>query len=384
MIDVSKYGALCADFERRFASAATVVARAPGRVNLIGDHTDYCEGYALPMAIDLEIVCLAAPALHGEWRVFSKTQNAEFSEPTDKALCSRGDWGDYIRGVIAGFHERGITVPSADILIGGDLPPGAGLSSSAALESAISLVLEHLSNTELTPAERVDLCQRAEHSFAGMPCGAMDQYAVINGQAAHAMLLDCRRLSADQVRLPAEPLIAVIDSGVRHELVEGGYAQRHTEARTAEAQLSQSLRDATCAQLQTLTDPLLAKRARHIVTENQRVLDFVEALNRGDSDWAGRLLSESHASLRDDYAVSCSEVDALVEACVDAGAVGARMTGGGFGGSVIALVAGELQTTFSDALAAYRALHPATGPIRWLHAAPGGERAQLTGARDHD
>lgn len=360
------------DFARTFGSPPLSVAWAPGRVNLIGDHTDYCEGFAMPIAIDRYTVCLSRPSKEPGLRVRSAAQNTLVEISASIAHTPKHDWTDYLLGVLEGFRERGAVIDGLDVLVAGDLPQGAGLSSSAALETAFALTLEHATGLALPAGDRITLCQQAENEFAGMPCGVLDQFAVNMGRAGSAMLLDCRARTADYVTLPRDPAFAVLDSGVRHALVDGGYAKRLAQVRRAEQHLGISLRDACLDDLGALDDPLLERRARHVITENQRVHAFAAALTAHDGPLAGQLMLDSQRSLAGDYEVSCPEVDDLVTACLNAGALGARMTGGGFGGSVIALVPAERREAFDAALSAGAdADMPSVSAPLWLHPVDG-------------
>lgn len=372
-------------FNVLFGVPPRLLAWAPGRVNLIGDHTDYCEGFALPIAIDLHTVVAAAPSASGRdiLRIASLQQSASLARPLALPVADAhravGDWSDYLRGVAAGYARLAGSLPALDVLIGGDLPLGAGLSSSASLELAFAMLLERSGAPSLSVDERIRLCQRAEHEFPGMPCGILDQYSVAMARTDTAMLLDCRAVTSVPVSIASDIAFALIDSGVRHALVDGGYEQRLHEARAAEARLACSLRDATEEDLGRLPDDTLRRRARHIISENTRVHAFADALAKRHWSDAGAIMFESHRSLAEDYAVSCPEVDELVDAARTAGAVGARMTGGGFGGAVICLVEAARQKDFEDALKYQmpRTKSPVAAP-RWVRASSGAMAEALT------
>jgi galactokinase len=329
-------------FRDTYGRAAEFAAVAPGRVNLIGDHTDYAGGLALPCAIDLYTVAVAAAREPGAaTRVLSDASATALELPAAPDAQRVGDWGDYLRGVRWGFARAGIAHPALDVLLLSNVPLGAGLSSSAALELAFASLLETAAGQQLAPHDRALLCQRAERDFAGVPCGILDQFAITFAEAAHAMLLDCRAQEVTQTALPDSAALLLIDSRVSHDLADGEYAKRRAQVEAAERALPSALRDCSAADAESLEDPLLRARARHVTTENERVKRFAAALAAGDREHAGQLMLESHRSLAEDFAVSCAELDWLVATAMEAGAFGARMTGGGFGGSVICLCAPE-------------------------------------------
>jgi galactokinase len=347
-------------FEKRFGRTPTADARAPGRVNLIGEHTDYNGGLVLPAAI----------ALHTEvavrFRPDARVLGASREEGPSEALLEaapRHAWLDYARGVARLLADAGrIPRSGFEIAVASEVPAGAGLSSSAALEVATALALAAAAGAPLRKDERAELarlCQRAEHEFAGVPCGIMDQYAVLHAQVGHAILLRCSDLHAEQVPVPGTLGFVIVDTGVRHALRDGGYAARRRECEQALA----AARLALPRQLDTLSDveprdlpalrPALEdtpfRRLRHVVSENARVRAFARALRARDVRGAGELLFASHTSLRDDFEVSCAESDALVEdSHATDGCLGARMTGAGFGGCTLHLV----QADGADDLAA--------------------------------
>ncbi|MFT7287816.1 MAG: galactokinase [Halieaceae bacterium] len=365
--------AAAAQLQADGCGAANWAAVAPGRVNLIGDHTDYSGGLAMPMAVNLYTVAAAAPAKSGDninIRSSGQAQAASFacgSIPTPQ-----GDWADYLRGVYAGYMARGIGVPPMDIMISGNLPIGAGLSSSASLEICFALLIEAISGHTLNAADRAALCQKAEHDYAGVPCGILDQSAIANARAGHAMLLDCRSLEFEYLPMSAAPLLAVVDSGVRHQLADGGYADRLREVRAAEAVMGKSLRDCDAQDLQELTDSTLQRRARHVLSENQRVRAFAGAIRSTDFAEAGRILFASHQSLAEDFAVSCAELDALVALAAEAGALGARMTGGGFGGSMVCLLEPSRGPEIEEHIRSnYRGEQSHAAFLRWVTPASG-------------
>jgi galactokinase len=322
------------------SSAAPRLWRAPGRVNLIGEHTDYNLGLVLPMAIDLVCYVAAAPNADGCLRVYS-AQLAEGSQwPVDdlERASPRGDWSDRVAGIAWVLAQRGVTIAPQNVLIDSSVPLGGGLSSSAALGVALALALGGPS----PPLKLAKLARMAETEFVGVPCGIMDQFAVAQGVEGAGILLDCRDLSWRPVRLPAGVAVVAANTMVRHELASSAYRTRVEECGRAARSLGlATLRDATEESLDELGG-VEFKRARHVVTENARVEAFAKAAAAGELEAMGRLLLESHVSLRNDYEVSSAELDFLVEAALAVpGVLGARMTGGGFGGCTVNLVRAE-------------------------------------------
>ncbi|MGO9077757.1 MAG: galactokinase [Streptosporangiaceae bacterium] len=325
------------------------VWRAPGRVNLIGEHTDYNDGFVLPFALAAGVTVAAARRAGAVLALASRQPGAQRAAvPLDGlAPGTVTGWAAYPAGVAWALAGAGYPVPGADLVIDADLPAGAGLSSSAALECAVALALSGLAGLDISRPELAALARRAENDFVGAPTGIMDQSAVLLCEPGHALLLDCRSGAATSVPLDlaaARAVILVIDTRARHKLTDGGYADRRRSCEAAARALRvASLRDLTgqddaAGQVGRLADPVLRRRARHVLAENGRVLAIADLLRDGRVDQAGPLLTASHDSLRDDFEVSWPEADAAVAAAVAAGALGARMTGGGFGGSVIALV----------------------------------------------
>lgn len=315
--------------------------RAPGRLNLIGEHTDYNDGFVLPFALPYATSATVTPRADGALRLRS-AQRGE-ADPLTVAGLEPGavtGWAAYAAGVVWVLREAGHDVSGGfDVLVDGDVPEGAGLSSSAALECAVVSALDDALGLGLAPADRALLAQRAENDFVGMPSGVMDQMASVLGTEAHALFLDCRSLQVEQVPLDLPGLsILLVDSRAPHQLTDGAYADRRRACEAAAAALGvPALRDATEADLDRL-DGVPLRRARHVVTENARVLATVTALREGRTADVGPLLSASHASMRDDFEITVPRVDLIAATAVAAGALGARMTGGGFGGCVLALV----------------------------------------------
>jgi galactokinase len=337
---------------------------APGRVNLIGEHTDYNDGFVLPLAIDRWVLAAAGRRTDGRLRCWSLQRAAPAELPLTGIGPGRVDgWAAYPAGVAWALMQAGVPLGGADLLVDGDVPLGAGLSSSAALECAVAAALAELHGAGLDGRSLARLARRAEVEVVGMPCGIMDQMVAMLGRAGHALFLDTRSLAVEQLplRLDAAGLrLLVIDTNAPHRLVDGAYADRRADCEAASAALGvPALRDATVEQVDAAAAALGepgARRARHVVTENARVLAAAELLRAGAADRLGPLLAASHASLRDDFEVSAPELDAAVEAATAAGALGARMTGAGFGGSALALVpagrAGQVAAAVRGAFAA--------------------------------
>lgn len=345
----SRLQALGDAFAREFGRAWAVVARAPGRVNLIGEHTDYNEGFVLPMALEQNTWVAAAPREDGLLQVLAGELNERQAWPvTGWEACRQPAWTAYVAGVAALLHRRGAAPHGADMLIRSDVPLGGGLSSSAALEVSAALALGTLGGKALDGTDLADLARATEHEFAGVPCGIMDQYASVLARQGHALLLDCRNRTWEHIPLRlGDYVVVVINSGVKHALAGGEYAARLAQCRQAveffrgiDAGI-RSLRDVSEDLVRTnrsRMDPVAAARALHVVTENERTLAAAAALRRGDLTEFGDLMAASHRSLRDDYQVSCRELDLLVEIVAAVpGVAGARMTGGGFGGCIVAL-----------------------------------------------
>jgi len=312
-------------------------AFAPGRVNVIGEHTDYNDGLCLPFAVALGVTVTARPTGDGTIRVRATDlgEEDEFPAPSPPRA---GGWRAHARGVVAELTACGVPVPGAELEIVATLPAGAGLSSSAALDVALALAACALAGRSLDVLEIARLAQRVEHGWVGAQTGLLDQLASLRGREGHAVLLDMRDLSCTPVAVALDGwTFAVLDSGERHELAESGYNERREECARAAAALGLgSLREATGADARRLDDPL-CRRVRHVVEENARVGEMASALANGDGAAVGALLDASHASLRDFYEVSTPAVDATVQRLRTAGAAGARIMGGGFGGSALAI-----------------------------------------------
>lgn len=341
--------------------------RAPGRVNLIGEHTDYNEGFVLPTAIAQS--CWVAMRPRPDQMMVARALN--LGETLEAPLASlpgpRSNWQDYVVGVARELIAAGARAAGVDLWIWSDVPLGAGVSSSAALEVSIALALAAAWDHAMTPLETAHVAHRAEVNFVGLACGLMDQFAACFSREGCALLLDCRTNESRAVRLPANASLVLANTMMRHDLAASAYNDRRRECEAAAASLGlRSLRDATIAQAASVLG-VPGARARHIVSENARVSEFAEALESGDLHQAGALMRRSHESLRDDYAVSCRELDVMVDLALNLpGCFGSRMTGGGFGGCTISLVERDAVDSFRLALASgYRA---ATGvaPDVWV------------------
>ena len=354
---------LKATFESVYGRPATSAVRAPGRVNLIGEHTDYNDGFVLPIAIDRQTVALVAPredsAIH-----FTSLQSDERGSVDLARAIAPGEpvWANYPKGVAAGLVERGVKLVGCDVLFDSDVPLGGGLSSSASLEVATAMALLQAAGAvrRVADGEIARLCQKAEHEFAGAPCGIMDQSIAVMGQAGRALLLDCRSGETRQIPFDDPGLVVLVaDTQVKHDIADGGYAARREQCFAAAKALGvAALRDVDepvvrAAQRDgTLTGKELM-RARHVVTEIARTLQAVTALEAGEYAAFGEFLYGSHASLRDDYEVSCEELDAVVDLARGCkGVHGARMTGGGFGGCAIILADATVTDVVTDTVAA--------------------------------
>ena len=335
-------------FARCFGHPPRWLVAAPGRVNLIGEHTDYNDGFVLPMAIRRYILMAADTNTRRQVTLHSET-TGETATFGIRPKVERGEpgWSNYVRGVIAGFQKLGKGATGFDAVIESSLPFGGGLASSAALEVATATLLEAMAGPVLEPLEKALLCQQAEHDFAGVPCGIMDQFTSILAQEDHALLLDCRSRTATSVAM-TDPAVTVliINTHVRHKLAESEYAKRRSQCEAAARVLKvAALRDATPEALNNARrqmEPAVFRRARHVISENARTVQAAQAIQA--SDWAkvGELMYASHASLHEDYEVSCPELDTVVEIAQSigeaGGVIGCRMTGGGFGGCAVSLV----------------------------------------------
>lgn len=342
-------------FQELFGRKAEVLAEAPGRVNLIGEHIDYSEGFVLPFAIADRTYAVIARNTDGLVRIASQQRkNRIFTiDINDVKPGSAGDWEKYVLGVI---WTMGIST-GVDILVDGHVPSGAGLSSSAALECSVAVGLNTLFNLGKSLEDLARATQKAENDYVGMPCGIMDQSVSLMGREGSALLLDCRDLNTESVPFDVASQgleLLIIDTQAHHALVDGGYAERRASCESVAAKFGiASMRHLTMEVLESRKAEITETefiRARHAVTEIARVKDAVAALRNNDFLTLGRLINQSHFSLRDDYTVSCPELDTAVDAALAAGALGSRMVGGGFGGSAIALIKADQINTVKEAI----------------------------------
>lgn len=363
--------------------------QAPGRINLIGEHTDYNDGFVMPAALDLSIWAAIAPRTDRRLRIRSLIMDevVEF-DLDDTAAQPRGDWSDYIRGVAIFLQKAGYRLSGADLVLDGNLPIGAGLSASAAFEVSAGFALLTISGVEVDRVELAKICQRAENQFVGVRCGIMDQYISCCAVAGSALLLDCRSLTSRKVAVDPKARLVLCDTMVRHQLASDEYNLRREDCERAVAVLStriagiSALRDVTFYQLMRHADAmpeLVFRRARHVVGEIDRTLRAAAALDAGDLKECGRLMNLSHESLRDDYQVSCAELDQMVDIARSLpGVYGARMTGGGFGGCTINLVEAKHSDAFTQAMAErYRTATGVTPQILTCVPGPGAGPAGL-------
>jgi galactokinase len=342
-------------FKELYGHPAEIFAEAPGRVNLIGEHIDYSEGFVLPFAIADRTYALIAKNDDGLVRIASQQRKNRIFTIDVKVVKpgSAGDWEKYVLGVL---WSLGIS-SGVDILVDGHVPSGAGLSSSAALECSVAVGLNSLFHLGKSLEDLARATQKAENEYVGMPCGIMDQSVSLMGREGSALLLDCRDLTTESVPFDVASAgleLLIIDTQAHHALVDGGYAERRASCESVAAKLSiPSMRHLTMEILDARKSDVSDTeyiRARHAVTEIQRVKDAVTALRANDFTTLGRLINESHFSLRDDYTVSCPELDVAVDASLEAGALGSRMVGGGFGGSAIALIKADQIEAVKDAV----------------------------------
>ena len=334
-----------AAYLKHFGQEPAMLFRAPGRVNLIGEHTDYNDGFVLPAAIDRETVVAIGPASNGQITAIA----ADFGEHRDSFMLSdpimrsETEWANYVRGVAKVLLDDGVNLVAANMAIAGDVPLGSGLSSSASLEVAVGNALAGFAGHGVEPTQMAKLAQRAENDFVGCACGIMDQLISTRGKAGHALLIDCRSLNCTPVSIPYGVSIIIAHSGVRHAHAGGEYNDRRAQCEAAARHYGvAALRDLTIAQLEAGKgglDDVSFRRARHVVTENDRTEAAAAALKSGDLKRLGELMAQSHASMRDDFEITVPAVDALaaIMAAPLDGQGGARMTGGGFGGCVIAV-----------------------------------------------
>ena len=380
--------AVAAAFRSRFGGTPAVFS-APGRVNLIGEHTDYTGGFALPIAIAERTWVAAALRSDGVLRAYSSDLGEERASSLDAPWRRSGSFLDYVEGVARVLRGSGAAVTGADLFVSSEVPTGAGLSSSAALELAVGLALTTLAGDTVALGELARVGQLAENDYVGARVGAMDQLASALGREGHALLIDCRSLAVTPVELPRAPVeLLVADTHVKHSHAESGYNQRRAECERALELLRaaghelESLRDLTPEALDAVVPALpepLGRRVSHVVRENARTLAAADALRHGHLDTFGRLMNGSHASLRDDFEVSAPELDHLVsEAQRRPGVLGARLTGGGFGGSVLVLVErAEAQAVQQALVKTFQARFGREPTLRVARASPGARAERL-------
>ncbi len=369
----------------RFHAEPAVFA-APGRVNLIGEHTDYAEGFVMPAAINFATLAGISPNTSGKIAIYSENYREERSfDAAALPVKPSGHWSDYPMGVAHVLAGEGHRIPGFSLSLWGDVPLGSGLSSSAAVEVATALAVESLIGTSYPGPVLARLCQRAENQFVGASSGIMDQFISIHGQENHALLLDCRDLSSKLAPIPDEVALVIANTMVKHSVAGGDYPTRRREAEAACAVIARHrpevkfLRDATLADLERWgheMEPKSLMRARHIVSENLRTVAAADALLRGDLEELGRLMAEAHWSYSRDFEASCVEADAMVELAADLpGLIGARLTGGGFGGCTVNLVEQTEAETFAQKLGErYTARMGIVPEIHICHASGGAHR----------
>lgn len=354
---------VAAEFQKHYGRPPRWIVAAPGRVNVIGEHTDYNDGFVLPMAIERYAIMAAdSAAPPGKISIYD-TQFKETAQIDVTAPVTKGQpkWSNYIRGVLAGFQNRGEKIPALDVAFLSTVPLGGGLSSSAALEVCTATLMEAAMGKAIDPIEKALLAQKAEHDFAGVPCGIMDQFISALGREGHLLLLDCRTRKTQLVPM-SDPSVAllVINTNVKHELSGGEYAERRAQCEEAAKNLGvKSLRDVTADQLEkgkAKLSEVVFRRARHVIGEIERTLHAAEGIRQSNWPTVGQFMYASHAALRDDYEVSCKELDIVVEIAEDigykGGVYGCRMTGGGFGGCCVALVKADAVDAITKKIAA--------------------------------
>jgi len=377
---------IAASLSDRFRSifgTSPKIFRAPGRVNLIGEHTDYNDGFVMPAAIEFDTWVAAAERSDRMLLV----ESVDFDQTIELHLDSlagppRKHWSDFVRGVAAVLQNSGHPLRGANLMIEGKVPMGAGLSSSASVEVATAAALLTVSHDEMPLMQLAQACQRAEHEYAGTRCGLMDQFISVFGRAGHALLLDCRSLQFEALKIPTDARLVICNSMIKHTHAAGEYNRRRAECeegvRILQRHLPQvrALRDVTLDCLDRYRSELpeiVYRRCRHVISENRRVLDASNALRETDLRLFGQLMAESHRSLRDDYDVSCRELDLLVEAAAACeGVYGSRMTGGGFGGCTITLVQSEAAEEVQRRIQAAYQERTGITPDVWISAAAQG------------
>ncbi|MEZ4768735.1 MAG: galactokinase [Caldilineales bacterium] len=344
-------------FEEQFDQPPAFVVRAPGRVNLIGEHTDYNDGFVLPMAIDRAVWIALRPRTDGQVSVRSLDLDRSASFSLAGLHNEGAGWIEYIKGVAWALQGAGYRLSGWEGVLSGDVPRGAGLSSSAAVELATARAFQVVSGFAWYAPAMAKLGQKAENQWVGMNCGIMDQMISAAGQAGHALLIDCRSLETTSVALPAGTVAVVLDTATRRGLVDSAYNERRAQCEAAARYFGvPALRDVTMERFEAEAgglDDVTMRRARHVISENARTVAAAEAMARGDAIGMGRLMDASHISMRDDFEISGPALDAMVECAHSApGCYGARMTGGGFAGCAVALVAADRADAFAESVAA--------------------------------
>ena len=378
---------LLAAFINAFDGAPSLWVQAPGRVNLIGEHTDYNDGFVLPCAIDTGTLLAIRPRTDRLVRVLATDYGRAVDEfRTDQPIARhpRKPWANYVRGVLSVLQARGLDLPGANVAIAGDVPRGAGLSSSASLEVAVAQAWQLLTaDHRLTPTELALVAQRAENAFVGCQCGVMDQLISARGEAGHALLIDCRSLQTTPVPLPDGAVVMIVESAIKRGLVDSAYNQRRQQCEAAARHLGvRALRDADPALLQAHAgglDEATYRRARHVITENRRTLQAADALRIGDLRQLGALMAQSHESMRADFEITTPAIDQLSQVLRDAIGPegGARMTGGGFGGCVVAVMPADRADAARDAVdSRYRSPTGERGTVHLTRASAGAGRWQ--------
>ena len=342
-----------AEFESHFGGTPEIVVRAPGRVNLIGEHTDYNDGFVMPLAIDRYTVIALSPTSHGRMTLHSIDHGEVLDVDLATLTRDKMTWREYPKGVAKALQDAGHSLTGWQGTTNCDIPMGAGLSSSASYELAIARAFSATSNFEWDPNAMALLGQKAENQWVGVNCGIMDQMISAVGQTDHAVLIDCRDLKTRAVPLPEGTAVVILDTATRRGLVDSAYNERREQCEQASAFFgAKVLRDVTLSEFEsrgTTLDELVRKRARHVITENARTQEAADAMERGDAERLGQLMNESHNSLRDDFEVSNDELNAIVDiARAQPGCLGARMTGAGFGGCAVALVKEKKLSKFVD------------------------------------
>jgi galactokinase len=383
---------VCALHSARFGAEPELFA-APGRVNLIGEHTDYAEGFVMPAAIDFATLAAISPRSDGKIVLYSENFSDERTFDA-AALPSRAaqHWSDYPLGVLAMLAEKGNKIPAFSLTLWGDVPTASGLSSSASVEVATALAVMSLLGVSYPGAVLARMCQRAENEFVGANCGIMDQFISANGAEDHALLLDCRDLSYRLAPIPSHVALVIANTMVKHSVAGSEYTSRRAQVEEAAAVIGRHrpevkfLRDATLDDLARWgkeMSPEAVKRARHVISENARTVAAADALIRGDLKTLGRLMAEAHASYSKDFEASCMEADAMVALAQDLpGLIGARLTGGGFGGCTINLVQREAAAEFAEELGARYAVETGITPqVMICHASNGARKVTSSECR---